>query len=226
MSIIHRVLTVLVALLALTVIAPSHAETPTQEGQNVVVVAMVGDRLQNIVDAVTRPIFVDPKELMCLARNIFFEAGSEPVEGKVAVGVVTLNRLQDGRFGRSLCGVVDQKLTTSVPRTVYKETVVNKFLTTEVKREPITVYENRTVCQFSWNCTKVSLPKKDDERWIESLHVARELLVNESAYPDYRYKYGEAKWFHNVFVKPTWAKQKEHVAKIGGHHFYAERANR
>jgi spore germination cell wall hydrolase CwlJ-like protein/uncharacterized Fe-S cluster protein YjdI len=216
---------VLVALSALTFNSVSHAETPDKKEGQQYVVDSVTDRLQTITKAVTNPI-IDPKELACLARNIFFEAGGEPIEGKVAVGVVTLNRLQDGRFGRSLCGVVDQKLTTSVPRTVYKETVVNKFLTTEVKREPITVYENRTVCQFSWNCTKVSLPKKDDERWIESLHVARELLVNESAYPDYRYKYGEAKWFHNVFVKPTWARQKEHVAKIGGHHFYAERANR
>ena len=32
------------------------------------------------------------RQLSCLARNIYFEAGSEPFEGKVAVAQVTLNR--------------------------------------------------------------------------------------------------------------------------------------
>ena len=32
------------------------------------------------------------KDIQCLARNIYFEAGSEPEEGKVAVGLVTINR--------------------------------------------------------------------------------------------------------------------------------------
>jgi spore germination cell wall hydrolase CwlJ-like protein len=222
MSIIHRVFAVLVALSALTFNSVSHAETPdTKEGQQYVV-ASVTDRLQTITNAVTNPI-IDPKELACLARNIFFEAGAEPIEGKVAVGVVTLNRVQDGRFGRGVCGVVDQRMTTSVTRTVYKETTVKTLFKTEVKREPVTVVENRTVCQFSWRCSLVIQPKQNDQRWIESQLVARELLGDQSAYSDYRYKYGEAKWFHNLFVKPIWSKQKQHVAKIGGHHFYAER---
>lgn len=223
MSIIHRVLTVLVALSALTVLTPGHAETPTQEGQQKVIVAQVGDRLQTLVDAVTRPIFIDPKELACLARNIFFEAANEPVEGKVAVGVVTLNRAEDGRFGKGICGVVDQRMTTSVPKTVVKETVIKTFLKTEVKKEKITVYEPITVCQFSWRCMKVKNPKSEDERWIESQQIARELLADSGNYFDYRVKYANAKWFHNIFVRPSWSKQKEHVAKIGGHHFYAER---
>jgi spore germination cell wall hydrolase CwlJ-like protein len=213
---------VLVALSALTFNSVSHAETPdTKEGQQYVI-ASVTDRLQTITNAVTNPI-IDPKELACLARNIFFEAGAEPIEGKVAVGVVTLNRVQDGRFGRGVCGVVDQRMTTSVTRTVYKETTVKTLFKTEVKREPVTVVENRTVCQFSWRCSLVIQPKQNDQRWIESQLVARELLGDQSAYSDYRYKYGEAKWFHNLFVKPIWSKQKQHVAKIGGHHFYAER---
>ena len=222
MSIIHRVFAVLVALSALTFNSVSHAEAPdTKEGQQYVI-ASVTDRLQTITKAVTNPI-IDPKELACLARNIFFEAGAEPIEGKVAVGVVTLNRVQDGRFGRGVCGVVDQRTTTKVTRTVYKETTVKTFFKTEVKREPVTVVEHRTVCQFSWRCSLVIQPKQHDQRWVESQLVAQELLGNQMSYADYRYKYGEAKWFHNVFVKPVWARQKEHVAKIGGHHFYAER---
>jgi spore germination cell wall hydrolase CwlJ-like protein len=38
------------------------------------------------------------RQLDCLTRNIYWEAASEPFEGKVAVAQVTMNRVQDGRF--------------------------------------------------------------------------------------------------------------------------------
>ena len=42
----------------------------------------------------------------CLAKNIYYEAGVEPVIGKFAVAQVTLNRLREGRWGKDLCRVV------------------------------------------------------------------------------------------------------------------------
>ena len=45
----------------------------------------------------------------CLAENIYHEAGYESEEGKVAVALVTLNRTQDPRFPKDICGVVKQK---------------------------------------------------------------------------------------------------------------------
>lgn len=42
----------------------------------------------------------------CLAKNIFYEAGVEPLIGKFAVAQVTLNRLEKGRWGNNLCKVV------------------------------------------------------------------------------------------------------------------------
>ena len=48
------------------------------------------------------------REVECLAQNIYFEAGSEPTAGKIAVATVTLNRVKEG-FARSVCGVVKQK---------------------------------------------------------------------------------------------------------------------
>jgi N-acetylmuramoyl-L-alanine amidase len=45
----------------------------------------------------------------CLADNIYHEAGHEPEEGKVAVALVTLNRTQDPRFPKDICGVVKQR---------------------------------------------------------------------------------------------------------------------
>jgi spore germination cell wall hydrolase CwlJ-like protein len=48
------------------------------------------------------------REVECLAQNIYFEAGSEPTAGKIAVATVTLNRVKEG-FARSVCAVVKQK---------------------------------------------------------------------------------------------------------------------
>jgi len=64
------------------------------------------------------------KQLRCLAQNIYWEAASEPFEGKVAVAQVTLNRVTSGQFPDDVCGVVYQK----------------------------NVFYSKVVCQFSWAC--------------------------------------------------------------------------
>jgi len=48
-------------------------------------------------------------DAQCLAKNIYHEAGVEPVEGKFAVAQVTLNRLKEGRWGNTICDVVHAK---------------------------------------------------------------------------------------------------------------------
>jgi len=45
----------------------------------------------------------------CLAKNIYHEAGVESTKGKFAVAQVTLNRLREGRYGKSICKVVYAK---------------------------------------------------------------------------------------------------------------------
>jgi spore germination cell wall hydrolase CwlJ-like protein len=49
------------------------------------------------------------REVECLARNIYFEAGGEPRAGKIAVAEVTMNRVKSRQFPRTVCGVVHQK---------------------------------------------------------------------------------------------------------------------
>jgi spore germination cell wall hydrolase CwlJ-like protein len=49
------------------------------------------------------------REVECLAKNIYFEAGGEPYAGKVAVAQVTMNRVKSNDYPRSVCGVVYQK---------------------------------------------------------------------------------------------------------------------
>ena len=49
-------------------------------------------------------------ELMCLAKNIYYEARGESMHGKIAVAQVTLNRVTHRtEFQSSICGVVYAK---------------------------------------------------------------------------------------------------------------------
>lgn len=47
-------------------------------------------------------------QIKCLADNIFHEARGESSDGKLAVGLVTLNRVKAGVFGKDVCSVVKQ----------------------------------------------------------------------------------------------------------------------
>ena len=49
------------------------------------------------------------REVECLARNIYFEAASEPKNGKIAVAEVTMNRVKSKEYPRTVCGVVHQR---------------------------------------------------------------------------------------------------------------------
>lgn len=195
MSIIRKAIVALLVLSVLAFQSVSHAETPEvkQEGQPSLAEAVVEQarsRIGSIVTALATPRMVDLKELQCLARNIFYESASEPEEGKVAVGLVTLNRVEDGRFGSTVCKVIAQ------PR------------------------------QFSWFTQKNNKPRENDPRWVESQRVAEELLSDNSSYVHLRMKYDDALYFHATHIKPAWAKQKQHIDRIGGHKFYGERSRK
>ena len=49
------------------------------------------------------------QSLLCLARNIYFEARGEPVAGQYAVAEVTMNRRASRRYPNTVCGVVYEK---------------------------------------------------------------------------------------------------------------------
>lgn len=50
------------------------------------------------------------RELDCLTSNIYYEAGGESFEGKLAVAQVTMNRVGKPGFGKTICGVVNQRV--------------------------------------------------------------------------------------------------------------------
>ena len=53
-------------------------------------------------------------ELDCLAKAVYYEARSEPLRGQMAVAEVVMNRVNDSRFPKTICGVVYQGQTREV----------------------------------------------------------------------------------------------------------------
>jgi len=61
---------------------------------------------------VNKPVYLsanDRKQIQCMAENTYFEAGHEPVKGRIAVNNVVLNRVEDKRFPKTPCAVINQK---------------------------------------------------------------------------------------------------------------------
>lgn len=48
-------------------------------------------------------------QIRCLAKNIYFEAGNQSHQGKVAVAQVVLNRAKNPKFPNTACSVINQK---------------------------------------------------------------------------------------------------------------------
>ena len=81
-------------------------------------------------------------ELHCLALNIYHEARGEPELGKFAVANVTMNRVNDARFPKTVCDVVRQG------------------------------GERRYRCQFTWWCDGRSDRPRDVRAWNQSKALA------------------------------------------------------
>src|SRR5262245_38605258 len=85
------------------------------------------------------------RDLVCLARNVYFESRGEPLAGQHAVAEVTMNRLASGRYPGTVCGVVYQK-----------------------NWDPL---RKRYVGAFSWTEFD-SLPAPMGEQWLQAWEVA------------------------------------------------------
>jgi spore germination cell wall hydrolase CwlJ-like protein len=61
---------------------------------------------------VQKPVYLnkyDRRQIQCLADNAYYEAGNQTIKGKIAVTNVVMNRVNDGRFPSTPCGVIYQK---------------------------------------------------------------------------------------------------------------------
>jgi hypothetical protein len=183
------------------------------------------NQLETLMETFSKPWItfkVSSKDEECLARNIFYEASGEPEEGKAAVGIVTINRVLNGNFGKSICAVVNQRTvfvkSTVVPTAEYVQS--GYFGGTHVIVKNQTVITHVPICQFSWVCAFVRVPRISNPAWEESQRVAHSLLNN--GYEEYRNKYSGALYFHNNSVRPAWARSKNFINRVGGHTFYRD----
>lgn len=160
-------------------------------------------------------------ELECLALNIYHEAKGESIEGKVAVGMVTINRSTDTDFPNTICGVVKEKkkFSKKVWVTSYIVYVPHKDISVKMDIPPTLIYKTYTVCQFGWFCSNKPQPNKQSKQWIDSLKVAKELLTTKHHLVSHGL-YSEALYFHSVRERPSWRHKKTLVGKIGKHIFY------
>ena len=69
---------------------------------------------------------VPQSDITCLTKNIYREASGESFKGKLAVGVVTLNRLFSGKYGSTICKVVYYPGQFSWTRDLNAKTKINK----------------------------------------------------------------------------------------------------
>ena len=161
---------------------------------------------------------VDP-QLLCLAKNIYYEAGLEGREGMIAVAQVTLNRTEDDKFPKTVCGVVHQKTEVVKTQRVTRTEVVRKpfWLPQTVERQE-TVQRRVRVCQFSWVCNPPAPVRYVSDRWQESVEIAMEVMY-QGVTLDHAYM-AEALYFHNTHVRPRWG--LERLGRIGGHIFYSD----
>jgi spore germination cell wall hydrolase CwlJ-like protein len=84
------------------------------------------------------------RQIDCLAANIYHEAASEPRDGRIAVGLVTLNRVYDERYPKDICSVVKQKTNHTCQFTWYCKmpSVRSQDLYEQAKDIALHVYAN------------------------------------------------------------------------------------
>ena len=141
-------------------------------------------------------IVVDPKQLTCMAKNIFYEAGRDSIKGQAAVARVVMNRIAHG-FGKDPCAVI------------YQASYVDKLIDDEMQKVKL--------CQFSWVCEGKNETNKNSTKYKQAEQVAYDVLAHD-AYTDVVPK--STLFFHNLSVDPLWPYKQ--VAKIGNHIFYSK----
>ena len=132
--------------------------------------------------------------LMCMAVNIYHEAGNQSMIGQMAVGQVVLNRVEDHRFPDTVCEVVKEAVT-------YKNS-----------NKPV-----RWKCQFTWFCDgKKDEPNFESKTWSAALENAS-ILLTKTIVLDIT---EGATHYHATYVRPAWAKTKTKTTRIDRHIFY------
>jgi spore germination cell wall hydrolase CwlJ-like protein len=159
-----------------------------------------------IIPSITTSADEESPEFICLVENIYFESKGESMRGKIAVGVVTLNRVKDPRYPSTICEVVKQ----GPVRESWKTRQDSTLAADQRLYNPV-----RHRCQFSWWCDGYKERIKYDENWIDSVKAAKSALTGK--YDDL---VDGATHYHAVYVTPEWANRLRFIVQIDNHKFY------
>ena len=131
---------------------------------------------------------------VCLAKNIYHEARNQDTLGKIAVGLVTLNRVKDSRFPDTVCEVVfDSQMG--------------------INNQP-----KRHKCQFSWYCDGRS-DRIHEQGAYEEIITLLSAIYFLSSNPVLDLTKG-ATHYHTYRVSPRWSAKLEKITQIDDHIFY------
>lgn len=135
-------------------------------------------------------IVVDERERHCLALAIYHESRNQPLEGRIAVAAVVLNRVRTGAYPNSICAVVFDRCQFS------------------------------WVCDRRKQYDPASHANVIEQRaWRDAVQLANDIIVdyNRRTFVDIT---RGATFFHAVYVRPHWRNHKTVTLRVGAHIFY------
>jgi len=160
----------------------------------------------------------DTPEIYCLAQNILFEASTEPVAGKIAVGLVVLNRVKDTRYPNTICEVVKQG-------PIYESWKTRN--NPDLKPDERVYFPVKHRCQFSWYCDgkkdiiwatymNGDVIQENMTAWRDSIHVA---LFMMSGNMKNDITHGAVFYYNPHIANPAWGAIYNETVIIGNHRF-------
>tara|TARA_Y100000361_G_scaffold10620_1_gene8542 strand:- start:68 stop:637 length:570 start_codon:yes stop_codon:yes gene_type:complete len=148
-----------------------------------------------IVEVEPEPVkmLLDPSELDCMAKNIYFEAAIESTAGKLAVAQVTMNRVRSSNYPDTICKVVKQG------------------------KHHANGFPMRDRCQFSWYCDGKHDTPFQGKMWQESINLAKYVMKTPSLID---VTDGATHYHANYIPDPRWADKNKKTVAIDTHIFY------
>ena len=141
------------------------------------------------------PMAVGQQEINCMAKTIYFEAGNQPIAGKIMVGLVVIQRTKNPNYPATVCGVVHESR----------------------------LWDGKRVdCQFSWYCFPHTIDMNNiiqKKTWEKSLTIAK-LLLSRNFYN--AVDSDRMTMYHANYVHPYWAQSSQYkkFVVIGDQSFY------
>lgn len=134
------------------------------------------------------------EQVECLTENIYFEASQEPLEGQLAVAIVTMRRVESEKYPSTVCGVVRQKISQTCQFSWWCEN------------------------NLKFKAMNNHFSESEEKKLFELRKVAMLVFLNYGG--ELEDPTRGAMFYHANYVNPRWKLTK--TATIGNHIFYKQ----